>query len=248
VLHVSRDGVTTDVAARVVVDATGLGRGLGDQGCRPTEAAPGARVGLGCEVDDPGYPVGPGEVRMVIGRRGYVGLVRVESGALNVAAAVDPQALAERRPHALVCDILSEGGLPPLPVDALDAWRGTPPLLRTRGEVGAERLLRVGDAAGYVEPFTGEGICWALADGRAAAEVAARALGGWSTERLREWQRYRHGRRRRAERLCRVLAWALRRPAIVDAAMASLQVAPSLATPLVRRAARAPRSLSPASA
>lgn len=247
IVTVVRDGRSHEITARIVIDATGLGRGLAEDGHRVTEPAPGARVGLGNEIDDATYPVGAGEVRMVVGRSGYVGLVRVESGALNVAAAVDARILGARAPHDLVADILAEAGLPPLAAEARDGWRGTPPLMQRADEVGAARLLRVGDAAGYVEPFTGEGIAWALGDGRAAAALATRALEGRCVEWLREWRQYRRVRRRRAEWLCRTLAWSLRRPVLVDAAVGWLRVAPALAAPLVRRAARVPASLAPAS-
>ena len=40
------------------------------------------------------------------------------------------------------------------------------------------RVLAVGDAAGFVEPFTGEGMGWALVTGRAAAGMALDAVHG----------------------------------------------------------------------
>ncbi|MFM9170747.1 MAG: hypothetical protein ACKOTD_11730, partial [Phycisphaerales bacterium] len=58
---------------------------------------------------------------------------------------------------------------------AVDAarWRGTPALTRRRACVAAPRILVTGDAAGYVEPFTGEGLGWAIATGAAAGRLAA---------------------------------------------------------------------------
>jgi flavin-dependent dehydrogenase len=40
-------------------------------------------------------------------------------------------------------------------------------------------LFVIGDAAGYVEPFTGEGMAWALAAADGLAPLAARAVGAW---------------------------------------------------------------------
>jgi len=241
-LTVTRDGVDSTVRARVVVDATGLGRGLNEGRGPTTRARAGARVGLGAEMPACGYPVPAGELHMAVGRAGYVGLVRVEGGALNVAAAIEPASLAAATPEAAVNRVLLDAGLPALPAVA-GTWKGTPPLTRDGGDYGAPRLLRLGDAAGYTEPFTGQGISWALADGRAAAALALRALDGWQAALLAEWCRYRGVRRRRSERLCRGLAWGLRRPALVGAAMRLLRVAPVVAAPLVRRAARAPEAL-----
>jgi geranylgeranyl reductase family protein len=44
-------------------------------------------------------------------------------------------------------------------------------------EAAVPRVLFAGDAAGLADPITGEGICHALASGRAAAESVAEALG-----------------------------------------------------------------------
>ncbi|MSR20228.1 MAG: FAD-dependent oxidoreductase [Gemmatimonadetes bacterium] len=243
VLRVVRDGVEVDVAARVVIDATGLGRGLDEDGRETSAAAPRARVGIGAELDEPAYPVSRGDLHMVVGRAGYVGLVRVEGGALNVAAAVDPGALRTATPQEVANGVLAEAGRPALAHAAHHGWRGTPSLMRAAGDVGGERLFRLGDAAGYAEPFTGEGICWALGDGHSAATLAARAVEGWHGDLLVEWRTYRRERRRSSERLCRALAGALRRPWMVDAAVASLRIAPTLAGPFVRRAGRAPEPL-----
>jgi flavin-dependent dehydrogenase len=96
----------------------------------------------------------------------------------------------------------------------------------------------VGDAAGYLEPFTGEGIGWALSDGLAAAACARAALDGRPAEALAEWRRHRAARSVTAERLCRGLARGIRRPRLVGLAVTVLGVMPELASPLVRRAAR----------
>jgi flavin-dependent dehydrogenase len=243
VVHVSRNARSTPVAARVVVDATGLGCGLSADGRPASRPRTGARVGLGCEARGEAYPVAPGELHMAIGREGYVGLVRTETGCIGVAAAVEPSALALGRPERVVNGILAAGGLPPLAPGATTRWRGTPPLTRVVGALGEHRLLRLGDAAGYTEPFTGQGIGWALADGRGVAALASRAVERWSDALLEEWRDYRGGRRARSERLCRGLARALRRPWMVHAAVRALSAAPALSTPFVREAGRSPDAL-----
>jgi flavin-dependent dehydrogenase len=236
-VRVTRAGSEIDVEARIVIDATGLGRGLAEDGGATTHAAPHTRVGVGTEIEAPDYPVAAGELHMTVGRPGYVGLVRVEHGRLNVAAAVDPSALRGSSPGGVIAGILAHAGLPPLPPTAANAWRGTPGLTRA-GDAGADRLLRTGDAAGYVEPFTGEGIGWALADGLAAAECARAALEGRPADSLAQWRRHRAARRATAERLCRGLARGLRRPRLVGLAVTALGAVPELAAPFIRRVAR----------
>lgn len=243
VLRVERDGVEVEVRAGVVLDATGLGGALVAADAPAASVAAGSRIGLGATFDDPRYPVRVGDLHMVVGRTGYVGIVRVESGVLNVAAAVDPGALQGTRPDRVIANILSSCHLEPLRGDPVTEWRGTPLLTRSPGDLGAERLFRLGDAAGYVEPFTGEGMCWALGSARAVAPLAAAGAARWDVSLLEAWRGYHSAAVREARRLCRVLTPALRLPWLVDGALATLGVMPGLAAPFVRRAARPPASL-----
>ncbi|ATB31283.1 geranylgeranyl reductase [Melittangium boletus DSM 14713] len=81
-----------------------------------------------------------------------------------------------------------------------------------------DRALLLGDAAGFVNPLTGEGIEFALESGAFAAEalaeafatgdLSARGLGGYA----RRWQT----RFRTAFRLNRRLMWAFERPRLLD--------------------------------
>lgn len=230
----------TEILAGVVVDATGLGSGLTEPGVPGASVADDSRVGLGASYHECSYPVAPGELRMAIARGGYVGLVRVQGGGLNVAAAVDPRVLEGAAPHEAIEDLLTRAGLPALPVRPSAAWRGTPALTRQPHTVGAARVLRIGDAAGYVEPFTGEGMCWAMSTGIAVAPLAVVAVDGWSPSLAAAWRRYHRGALSDARRMCRALSPALRRPGVVEAAVATLGVFPALARPFLRRAARHP--------
>ena len=78
----------------------------------------------------------------------------------------------------------------------------------------------MGDAAGYVEPFTGEGIGWALAGGRLLAEslLAATLLDGIGSASDRYGQAHRRmfaGHHAR----CRWVAHGVRWPSIVSGAV-----------------------------
>ena len=118
-------------------------------------------IGLGGVVSAPGLDYPDGSIHMAMGDGGYVGLVRVEDGSLNVAAAVSPSAMKRAgNPTSLLNSLLQGAGWPEIPEGRAPKWKGTPELTRRPAQVGAERILSVGDASGYVEPFTGEGMFW----------------------------------------------------------------------------------------
>ena len=72
-------------------------------------------------------------------------------------------------------------------------WQGTAGLTRRTRPLAQERLFVLGDAAGYVEPFTGEGIAWALASGHAVAPLALEAMERWDPRLARAWSKFTAG-------------------------------------------------------
>jgi flavin-dependent dehydrogenase len=114
-------------------------------------------------------------------------------------------------------------------------WRGTPALTRRAVRLWAERVLVLGDAAGYVEPFTGEGISWALASAVAVTPLAVRAAAHWDTSVGREWATV-HGRVIAGRQgTCRVTARVLRHPRLFGPIIRLLGRWPGLAAPVMRR-------------
>jgi len=116
---------------------------------------------------------------------GYVGLAPVGGGTVNVSVVVDrgrerPPANATAWLHTLVSRI-------PEVADRLaggrrvDRVRGVGPFGRRARRAAGRRLLLVGDAAEFFDPFTGDGI-WAALTGANLAAAAAEtpdALGGY---------------------------------------------------------------------
>jgi 2-polyprenyl-6-methoxyphenol hydroxylase-like FAD-dependent oxidoreductase len=160
--------------------------------------------------------------------------VRLEDGRLDVAAALDAAWVkASGGPAPAAAAVLAEAGWPGIPGFDEVPWRGTPALTRTPTRRAAERLFVVGDAAGYVEPFTGEGMAWALAGGLAVAPLAERAARRWSPELARAWtEMYRHVVSRR-QYACRAAAFVLRHPLLARTLVRLLARVPSLAAPFV---------------
>jgi flavin-dependent dehydrogenase len=112
-------------------------------------------------------------------------------------------------------------------------WQLTPALTRRASVVAGERFLVLGDAAGYVEPFTGEGMAWALTAAAAAAPLVLAGLAGWSPALERRWAQVLQRQVGRRQRLCRGLALVLRQPGATALAFALSQRLPALAEGLV---------------
>jgi 2-polyprenyl-6-methoxyphenol hydroxylase-like FAD-dependent oxidoreductase len=171
---------------------------------------------------------------MAYGTGGYVGLVRLEDGRLNVAAAFDTDVMKRAGgPGQAAAGILAEVGWP-VPDHLADLpWRGTPPLTRQSPRPAAERVMALGDAAGYVEPFTGEGMAWALASGRAVVPLAERAVRNWRVGYTESWARQARRTAALRQRFCRAVTWVTKRPALARAAVGVLGRAPWLARVVV---------------
>ena len=104
--------------------------------------------------------------------RGYCGLASVGCGQLNLC-------LISRAPH--IGEMKSWAAREfALPAD--QEWRTITPLARAAVPAMHANLLLAGDAARVVEPFTGEGIYYALASGELAARhIITGNLDGYAT-------------------------------------------------------------------
>jgi flavin-dependent dehydrogenase len=228
---------------------------------RDRRVSAGSRVGVGTTLSvtaaaslSAAIDLPPGELMMAVARPGYCGIVRLEDGRLDLAAAVDRGLLAVAGgPAAGIGRLLrladGDGRKRQPFADGLEAlaaatFRATPPLThhspRTAGR--SDQIFRVGDAASYVEPFTGEGIGWALASGRLLAESLLEG-GGTSGrfamgDRAAAAERYHllHARLFSPQHArCRWVARGVRHPQLVSAAVqlaAALPAAAAWALPL----------------
>lgn len=233
-LHPDGGGEERRVVAGVVVLATGLGRlPVPDMRSAPRR---GSRVGAGTRLAAAGGWPEPGVVAMAVGRGGYVGAVRLAGGEVGVAAALDSGAV--RRAGGVgpaAARIVRDAGLEAPPGLEEAAWRATPPLSRRTDPVATERVFAVGDAAGYVEPFTGEGMAWAMAGAVALAPLAAAGARRWDPVLARTWRRRHRALLAGPMRRCRAVAAVARRPRLAALAARLLAVGPGLAGLAVRR-------------
>ncbi len=102
------------------------------------------------------------------------------------------------------------------------------PLSTSRPEPGQGRVLLAGDAASLVNPLSGEGIYYALASGRLAAEAAL--AGGWLDATYRRALRAELGRHFRH---AAVVARAIRFQPLVGLALRAAGASPPLAEQLI---------------
>lgn len=237
-LHVNRDGTTTlqlrddtgearEITARVVVGADGLGSvvarrtGLRRHGWLK-------RMAFVAHVAD--VPGLGGAADMHVGRDGYVGLNPMGDGVTNVALVVPAHAALQAR-----------GDATGFFFDRLDTFPGV------RGRVDRRKLVRevlvtgpfdamsrrsvadgvllVGDAADFFDPFTGEGICAALAGAELAAGVLDEALHGdapLTAERLSHYRTLRRQRFLGKWLVERLIGYSMLAPALFDRAVARL--------------------------
>lgn len=222
------------VCARIVLVASGLGVGCADEDDGRNRVAGQSLLGTGVLIEAVDTDYSPGTIYMACGRGGYVGITRVEQGLLNVAAALDPAFV--RHEGGLgnsACLLIKEAGLPALEDLAQHVWKGTPLLTRRPSAIAGDRLFLLGDAAGYIEPFTGEGMAWALAGARAVVPLADQGCRHWTPELGRRWQAtYRQVIRRR-QWVCRSLSHLLRHPGLTRGVVRILSAYPSIARPVV---------------
>jgi flavin-dependent dehydrogenase len=237
-VHIRRGAECASVAGSVVVAASGLSGGAfslgGNEESDPSLAA--ARIGAGATSSNGPAEYGLGVLFMAIAAGGYVGLVRLPDGRLNIAAAFDRDLLsATGGAGKAAAAVLSAAGLPA--IDGIESlpWKGTLPLTSKPSARALERVFAIGDAAGYVEPFTGEGISWALTGGLAVTPFVQAAVAAWDGSLMAQWERCYSLVIARSQRTCGLLARLLRRPLVVRSTIALLEQIPAAAAPLVRR-------------
>ena len=103
---------------------------------------------------------------------GYSGQAPVGNGELNICLVSVPKKISSLRAWAE-----ARFGIP-----STHSWRTITPLTREPISPGQPRLFLAGDAARVVEPFTGEGIYYALASGELAAKAILLQRNGGNAE------------------------------------------------------------------
>ena len=176
---------------------------------------------------------------MHVHAHGYAGLAPLEDGLTNVAFVSDAAAVAAR-PGSL--DAYFDDGLDRMPdvaakladAERVGPIRGVGPMAHHTRRCAGDGFLLVGDAAGFLDPFTGEGVYEALKGALLAAPVASAALraGDASAAALAPYR----AARRRAFWAKRQVSWLVQgfilTPALMDYAAPRLATRPEVARTL----------------
>lgn len=182
-LSVAGRGVR-DARGRVMIDATGRQRALSRRAARETQHTKRRReraslVAFKAHLEGAGGASGVCEIYFY--RGGYGGLSPVEGGASNlcfITRARDARAFGSDA-ESLVREVLMVNRRAAKTLEGARArtrWLGVALEGFGRYETSPARgLLAIGDAAAFIDPFTGSGMLMALESG----QLAARAISHW---------------------------------------------------------------------
>jgi hypothetical protein len=205
-------------------------------GLKSGTPVPNSRIGAGVVLDETPQGSPPNTINMAISPGGYVGGVHVEAGRYVLAAAFDASFVKSTGSlgHA-AAEVLRDAGLPAISSLHHAPWKGTPLLTRKHHQIAGKRWFAAGDAAGYVEPFTGEGMAWAISGALALAPIVHAAIKQWDDKHVHLWTRTHARLVSKRQLTCRILAKVLRSQRLTSWMISSVEWCPSLAWPFIRQ-------------
>jgi flavin-dependent dehydrogenase len=227
---------TQIIRAGIVLACDGIGGTLlAGESWAKWRIAPDSWIGVAATCQSSPWPIPPGEIHMHLGNAGYVGMVGM-NGKLHLAASLDPAACRNAGgPARLVRDILASSWQAIVPEWHLPRLHGTGALTRRRPSLGGNRVLAVGDACGYVEPFTGEGMAWAVIGAREAVNLLPAPGQPWPAEMPHRWRRRHFQIVARTQRWCRGMRPILRHPEIAPLVIAVGNAMPAIGNWIAKR-------------
>jgi flavin-dependent dehydrogenase len=233
--------------AKMAIDATGRARLSSHASTiESTPELESAPRFLGLKAHFKNVGIEPGLVELHFWRDGYCGLVGIENGAYNVCllARYDARDAKNNAPEKVWARVLRQ--CPALRERLQNAtriieWQTTANVqFAARAPVSQSEVLRVGDAAGYIHPLTGDGMAMAARSGELAAAVcAARLRGSLSTRDAttlyeKAWRREFAARLQAGDALGKLLLAPFLPPAFVGATVGVLARWPQASQMLVR--------------
>jgi flavin-dependent dehydrogenase len=182
-IRVKTGGAVRDYPALITIDATGRARALARHLDPPrANKRKNIRPLVAFKVHLENARVAEGACEIYFYKRGYGGLSGVEGGVSNlcfIVAANDVRRYGSD-PQVILREVVMKN---PRAAYTLSQARARTPWLSVSLEtfgrrtlVPANGMLTVGDAAAFIDPFTGSGMLMALESGQAAAGIITRHL------------------------------------------------------------------------
>jgi menaquinone-9 beta-reductase len=252
---IKQGGSEARYRASLTIDATGRTRALArrvDQSLDESKSRRASLVAFKAHLE--GARVAPGACEIYFYRGGYGGLSSIENGLSNICFIASARAVrqykadAEQAMRTVVCQnrraafTLEEArACTPWLAVSLEGF-GRHPLTPARG------LLSIGDAASFIDPFTGSGMLMALESGELAAGVIGDHLeaSGSGTGLLELEARYRAAYQARFNsrlRICSLLRRAAFVPGLAQMAIRVFGTSDHLRRRLSRATRGTPRKL-----
>jgi menaquinone-9 beta-reductase len=230
-------GARAAVEARLVIGADGLNsraaRLLG-----PMRRGRPRRAALVAHYEGVTGMRGLGE--MFVTPLGYVGIAPLDRGLVNVSAVWNLARAPRDTADPLAWLASQVAGVPELAERLRGARRvgpllGAGPFATRPARVVGDRLLLVGDAAGFFDPFTGDGVWTALVGAEIAAGLAGHALdtGGLTARDLAPYRAARRRAFRAKWAVERLVSAVVGRPRLLDHVARRLAARPRLIDTLV---------------
>ena len=239
-----KNGVESAVHAKLTIDATGRSRSLARRlDNQTTSRTPADFVAFKTHLKN--ARVTPGACEIYVYSGGYGGCNQVEDDLYNlcfIASAKDTKRLGSDAERVMREVVFTNKRARDSMKDATVAkpWLAVPIERFGRGElVPAHGLISVGDAAAFIDPFTGSGILLALESGKIASTAIAKSFAdGYDFNSLTSAYRREYSAAfNQRLRVCSVLRHAAFAPFLAEATISLL----SFNENIRRRLARATR-------
>jgi menaquinone-9 beta-reductase len=213
------DGEARTLDAQVVVGADGLRSIVAKAAgvARPAPFRRRAAISFHIPADT------SGDARMVVLDDGYVGLAPVPSGRVNVGIVLGGRWTDRRRAEGaasvasdILRRVLPSNARPGESAVVLDHVAGVRPASAAVARRAGGSWLLVGDAAGFLDPFTGEGLHRAVVSAELAATTIHEALRAPRPPRLTHYDQEMRARFATKDVVSRLVQGFLARPALFE--------------------------------
>ena len=204
---------STLLAPKAVVVADGLhGTSLANRPEFDWILESGSHIGIGATVEHLDSSNMNDRIRMFTSESGYLGVAPLSSGASILAAALCPIMVKTHGRAGALNLILEHSPLNPEALEPID-WHGVSQLRRFRKRAASGRVLVLGDAMRYIEPFTGEGMSWGIHCARHIVPFIHDITNERSIDGA--WEQCCTRLLRRRHLTCRLVGAVIRRPAFL---------------------------------